>query len=75
MTEAVSAGIVAGLVLEGEIAAAPHLAPVAIADPALVAGHYLITPDGLRAASHVADFLALVTTLAAALHTERKKHE
>lgn len=56
MAQAVSAGIGIGIALEGELGGFPHLRPVRIDDPALVAGHYLVTPVGMQSATPVAAF-------------------
>lgn len=61
MAQAVSAGISLGIALEGELEGFPDLHAVRIDDPALVAGHYLVTPERMQAISSVAAFFDIAS--------------
>lgn len=61
MAQAVSAGISLGIALEGELEGIPDLHAVRIDDPALVAGHYLVTPERMQTITSVAAFFDMAS--------------
>lgn len=61
MAQAVSAGISLGIALEGELQGFSDLHAVPIDDPALAAGHYLVTPERMQAITSVAAFFDIAS--------------